>query len=130
MIQLMKQRFERSKVASPEAAQLIEAASKVDLRAVSIQRNGETVNLIAPRALFALATAEALLRSMIDNHGHDTALFIQTLQREDVVRDIIVRERQARWAAHSKPKKLPRYETLLALVTFVQGIDMTQLDRQ
>lgn len=111
IIALMTARFCRSNIPPPSDDTLLTAARQID-------------NSRVPRPLFAAAAAEALIAAQYTNRA------TPALDRETVLNGIIERERQLRWQkveGVSAPK-LRQYEVLLALATYVQGFDFSNLD--
>jgi hypothetical protein len=117
--QLMTKRFVDAGVTPPPPAFLLSAACKVDDREFLV--DGERHNM--PRALFAVATAEVLLRQKDEpSFSYQNALNLMT--RESVLDSILERDRYQRWAPAAKNDDVTRelHENLLALATIVQGL--------
>jgi hypothetical protein len=83
-----------------------------------------------PRALFAAAIAEIGIRRM--QEGADSATLFDGVDRDNVLEDIISRDRRTRWqtpsgAVSPSPAILEAHENLLALATFCRGFDLSWL---
>jgi len=124
VVSVMRERFESTGVEAPDPGLLLQAAFEIDRRVVEI--NGEGVP--SPRPLFAMAAAEAFLLSL-EQGETDYAAIVAQLDRQDVLKRLIDRDRQQRWrkAAKRDDRILGLHENLYALVTFCLGLSISKL---
>ncbi|MEO1038707.1 MAG: hypothetical protein AAFX09_04110 [Pseudomonadota bacterium] len=125
IIALMKARFENDGIAPPPDGALIGAAVRVDPRPVRTPDGQE--GQAPPRALFAAAAAEILLRAGANAEQYEAE--IAGLDRDTVLHSLIERDRTMRWrpAAKDDEEALQRNENLLALACMTLGLEMETL---
>ncbi|MEM8798018.1 MAG: hypothetical protein AAGE61_20805 [Pseudomonadota bacterium] len=123
IIDLMSQRFEQARVETPSPEALLNLASNVDPRYATMNYVGKLIDVPFPRALFAIATADAIIDAL--QRGEDPP---ERLDREEVLADIIKRDRDTLWSKAVEDEGLRRrYEVGFAIATLVQGMTLSDL---
>ena len=124
IVELMTRRLQAAGAPFLRPDALWSAASSVDPRPSKVEGRSEP----RPRPLFALAVAALLA----DTHlrGEDLQAAITSLKPDDVLRDILLRDRAEFWlpAADRDTSKLEPFENLAALATLSGGFLLSDLN--
>ena len=125
IVQAMRSRFEDACLAPPADSILLNAARRVDARMIQTNQGEQPY----PRALFAIAAAEIMVRASQSGET-DVRKLVEELDRQSVLDSLIRRDRDTRWRlmpSGADAASLELHENLLALASMCMGLDRGRL---